>query len=710
MRSGWIGAHWAIGFVLAAVALAPPGLSPAADLTHGGPFINDGTWRALVHAYSGEAAAVHIRELSRFHRISGGGLGYRNAVQYVADVLKADCDCDVIIDRHLSDGDRTYMAWRSMPGWEARRADLWLERTGERLASYAEVPVSLFVYSNGGEVSAPAVLVGRGISDADYAGVEIAGKIAVATGDGDAVHRKAVIERGAAAVVVGPPETDDLCRRFPDLVRMQTLRANKSLRERTRFGFSLSRARFERLLGVFQDGGEVRLKASVDARQYDAEMETVSALFRGSAFPEQEMILSAHLDHYSPGANDNASGSATLLEIARTLTSLVRRGVIARPKRSIRFLWVGEMHGFAGYLAGEEDIGKRGIAAINMDMVGEDTHKTRSLMTMVRPPYSNPSFIGDLVERMAAIVDGRGAIQAAGEGGRLHFRSLPFKGGSDHLLLSDPTIGVPCVNIGHDGDVFHHTSQDDMDKIDIAELKKSGLIALGALLFVANAGDTEAAGAAFEVAEQGVMRLAERTKRHQAEVAESLCGEAKNRRPSLEEALAFIDVQALAEAGAVRSVGELSAHPHVRDLIERLAGDLDRFAASEKARLRLYHDILLALKGAPMLPTPRAEDERGLREITPRRLFRGPLSQFLFEDLVGEGMSWYAEYARLDRAWTDRRAEILNFMDGRRSLFEIYRLVCAEMGPSDPKYYLRLVEDLKKAGLVSYGVEKGVPE
>lgn len=691
---------------LATMLVVLPILISTSERLPGGPFIRDGLWQALLQAYSGEAVAVHIREISRFHRISGGGAGYRDAVRYVAGLLRDECDCDVVIDRHIADGERVHMAWRSMPGWEARKADLWLDATGERLASYAEIPISLFVYSNGGEVTAPAVYAGRGIADDDYQGMNVEGKIVVATGDGDAVHREAVLKRGAAAVVVGPGETDELCRRHPDLVRMQTLRANRALRQRTRFGFSLSRSRFERLLVALREGGEVRLRAVVDAGQYDTEMETISALFRGTIYPEQEIILSAHLDHYSPGANDNASGSAALLEIARTLTSLMRRGVIERPKRSIRFLWVGEMHGFAGYLAKDEDIGRRGIAAINMDMVGEDIHKTHSLMTLIRPPYSNPSFIGDLVERMADLVDGRETVSALGEAGRLHFRPLAFKGGSDHLLLSDPTIGVPCVNIGHDGDVFHHTSQDGLDKIDHAELKKSGMIALGALLFAANAGDAEAAAMAMEVAERGAQRLAERTKLTFVEL-EGRPFTTNGGRPVLEEVNAYFDVHLQAEQGALRSVGELSAHPRIIGLVERLERVLKDVADLEKAKLRLYYDTILSLADA-RAPKGVIKEEKILRTIVPHRLVRGPISQFLFEDMVGEGMEWYADYSRADRDWINRRAEILNFMDGRRSLFDIYVAVSAEMGPSDPGFYLRLIEDLRQCGFVAYAHEKGV--
>ena len=400
--------------------------------------IEEKLWRAVIDEYSAEKAAGHIRELSKFHRISGGSPGYRAAVKYVTDYMNSLELFEVNVDKHLSDGEKLHLQWRTMPGWEINEAELWLENTGDCITRFSDVPVSVFEYSNAADVSGEAVFVGEGLSDEDYKGLDVRGKIVLATGDGDSVHRRAVLERGALGVVVGPSEnnTDWLC--YPNLVPLHRLRSNKSLREKTTFGFSLSKIQFQKLLRYWERGETLKLRAKVDARQFDAEMETVTAILKGSQFPEREIIFSAHLDHYSPGANDNSSGSASLLEIARTMKALIDRGVLPRPKRSIRFLWVGEMHGFAGYLAKDETIGERGIAGMNLDMVGEDIYKTGSVLSLVRTPFSNPSFIGDLIEHLIECVDGLRLSTPTGSRQRLNYRILNFKGGSDHFMLSDP--------------------------------------------------------------------------------------------------------------------------------------------------------------------------------------------------------------------------------------------------------------------------------
>jgi hypothetical protein len=170
----------------------------------------------------------------------------------------------------------------------------------------------------------------------------------------------------------------------------------------------------------------------------------------------------------------------------------------------------------------------------------------------------------------------------------------------------------------------------------------------------------------------------------------------------LEDMLGFLDIQALTEIQAVRSVENLSKDLRVRGFVDRLASDLNITTESEKARLNCYFKTLCALNKVAPRPSEVSAEEHALDKIIPRRLFRGPISQFLFEDLVGDGMAWYTDYARTDPGWTDRRAEILNFMDGKRSLLQIFRAVSAELGRSDPEFYRRLVEDLKKHALVEY--------
>lgn len=94
----------------------------------------------------------------------------------------------------------------------------------------------------------------------------------------------------------------------------------------------------------------------------------------GSTHPEEVIIMSAHLDStsqnptvYAPGAEDNASGSAALLEAARLLQG-------QQLARTIRLIWfTGEEQGLIGSLAYVNDHDLNGVlGVINLDMYGYD--------------------------------------------------------------------------------------------------------------------------------------------------------------------------------------------------------------------------------------------------------------------------------------------------------------------------------------------------
>lgn len=110
-----------------------------------------------------------------------------------------------------------------------------------------------------------------------------------------------------------------------------------------------------------------------------ARTENIIGMIEGSdsTMKHQYVLISAHLDHvgqqtdeiYFPGANDNASGSAAVLEIARTF---VKEKI--KPKRSVIFvLFASEEQGLLGskFLAGHLPVPTDSIiAAINMDCIG----------------------------------------------------------------------------------------------------------------------------------------------------------------------------------------------------------------------------------------------------------------------------------------------------------------------------------------------------
>jgi Zn-dependent M28 family amino/carboxypeptidase len=122
------------------------------------------------------------------------------------------------------------------------------------------------------------------------------------------------------------------------------------------------------------------LRASVTLESTAIESDNVAARLPGTdpVLAGEHVVLTAHLDHVGigaavngdriyNGAMDNASGIATLIEVARQMATAT-----SRPKRSVLFVAVtGEEHGLLGsrYFAGDPTVPKSSIIAnINMDM------------------------------------------------------------------------------------------------------------------------------------------------------------------------------------------------------------------------------------------------------------------------------------------------------------------------------------------------------
>lgn len=111
----------------------------------------------------------------------------------------------------------------------------------------------------------------------------------------------------------------------------------------------------------------------------NAKTKNVAALIEGTdpKLKEEFVILGAHLDHvgeqageiYFPGANDNASGSAAVMEIAEALAEQNNK-----PKRSVLFvLFAAEESGLEGasYFSDNSLVSlENTVAMLNMDCVG----------------------------------------------------------------------------------------------------------------------------------------------------------------------------------------------------------------------------------------------------------------------------------------------------------------------------------------------------
>lgn len=121
----------------------------------------------------------------------------------------------------------------------------------------------------------------------------------------------------------------------------------------------------------------------------DKSSQNVMAYIKGSTFPEEVLIISAHCDHLGVkgdsiynGADDNGSGTAALMEIAQAFKKAESDGFA--PKRSILFLHLtGEEEGLEGsryYTSNPVFSLENTIADLNIDMIGrvDNIHQDNS--------------------------------------------------------------------------------------------------------------------------------------------------------------------------------------------------------------------------------------------------------------------------------------------------------------------------------------------
>jgi len=470
------------GFLIAAAPL----LAQARAI----PFWDDRIPAAIHAEVDGVAALETVRELARFHRVQGSP-GFAASAEHIRKKALAAGLSDAAIERFPADGKTLYAHFRSYLGWSPVSAALEEVSPRPRLiASFPDLPVALADYSQDADVTAELVDVGRGTDAKSYDGKDVRGKIVLADGPLPVVHKQACEEHGAAGFLSDFPNQhtpwsgDDR-----DSIRWGHLSPYQA---NNRFAFMVSKRQAEELRGRLAAGEKVQLRARVRAKMVPATYDVVVATIPGTDSAAGEIALTAHLCHESAGANDNASGSAAILEVARALSSGIQRGTLPRPRRTIRFLWLPEITGSQVYLVRHPEIVARLITGVHMDMVGGLLSTTRGTFHLSRTAETLPHAANaiaraffDQVVRASARYAERGDDSYAGfvwpPGSReaLLGDIRPFEMGSDHDVFQAAGFRVPMVYFHDYPDVTIHTQKDQPENLDPTKLGRVAYMGAG---------------------------------------------------------------------------------------------------------------------------------------------------------------------------------------------------------------------------------------
>ncbi len=304
-----------------------------------------------------------------------------------------------------------------------------------------DFPADALIYSIAGRVTAPLAAVPRLGRPEDYQKLDVRGKIAlVRRGEfflSDKVRH--AVQAGAAAVII---------YNSADQGFTGTLREPSAVP-----AVAVSGQSGQALLGLV---GRGPVTVSLDVQTAITEGQGTNVIARRPG-NDQVFVFGGHMDSVpaGPGANDNASGTAVMLEMARVLARS------NRPETLVFIAFDGEEEGLLGsqaYVQSLSEAERRRVKAMfNFDMLGATDNEL--------------VFIGSQ-ELTTLAQSSAGALGIPGRAGALD------SGGSDHQSFLD--AGIPALFFFRDDPLFH-TPQDTPDRVQPRHLAASGKTALGVL-------------------------------------------------------------------------------------------------------------------------------------------------------------------------------------------------------------------------------------
>ena len=376
-----------------------------------------------VPSFSGDEAHRHVRALSE-------GIGSR-----VAGTQNQQRAAEYLAEQFGQLGYQTELQPFTITSYDDRGSSVQVTGSLDR-----SVAATTLQYSTGGVVEAELVDGGLGRAG-ELAAANVAGKIAfVERGE---IRFQEKVANAARAGAVGILIFNHSPGGFTG-----------SLAEASAIpAASISQADGAALLDQVY-AGPVIVRLSVDASMETRTAQNVIATRPGGL---ETVVIGGHFDSVSagPGANDNASGTAVVLELARVMAT-------GQTPFTLKF---------AAFDA--EEIGLLGSAHMVSQMSPEEVKAIRAMINLDMVGVgTSPQLGGD--EALARIGQriGAGLGQPAGLIGQV-------QGGSDHASFA--RVGVPALFIYRANDPNYHGPLDRAEYVEPVNLAYAGQLALGVL-------------------------------------------------------------------------------------------------------------------------------------------------------------------------------------------------------------------------------------
>lgn len=221
----------------------------------------------------------------------------------------------------------------------------------------------------------------------------------------------------------------------------------------------------------------IKLGLETYTQDFQSNGQNIYAIQHGKGKPNQRVIICAHYDNmpignFAPGADDNGSGTAAVLEAARILSKYDSKYTI------IYALWDQEEQGLYGsrYYAQQAAQNKDSIiAVINLDMIGFDSNNDYKAEIHTRN-YSNSVTLAQTMSTINKFYNIGLSLSI----------SNPGSTSSDHSSFwSQNFTAIMLIESFQDFHTKYHTTGDDFSMINLPFYEKCTKLAVGSLAKVA---------------------------------------------------------------------------------------------------------------------------------------------------------------------------------------------------------------------------------
>lgn len=579
-----------------------------------------------------------------------------------------------------ADGVTQFGFWTEPLAWDAKRARL--ELLGDDvpaefrvLADYEKVPASLGMWSG----PAPAGGVTAEIVEWNENG-DMRGKL-VLTRQNAANLKWDLVKKGVLGAINTFSENPDLKdgRQWVNAWGDSGWGFTKGSTPLICFSITPRQAEFVRQR--LAAGQTVRAHALVDTRYYTGVYPYVTGVIPG-AEPDEEVLTLGHTSEQ--GAQDNATGVAAQLESLAAINRLIAAGRLARPKRTIRILLMGEMYGSMPYIATHADRIKRTVAAMTVDTPAAPYDLAGTEYTFYLNPHVAKSYVDAFVLHVAELY-----FPTVGRQWHWH----PFMVGTD-TYLSEPTVGVPTVwPYSGTGIVTHHNSEDTPGKVDLRSLRDLAIVNATYLCTLASAGAADLMWLGELAANRGEEQILSATVPFLDRALRASDGRELSR--VLGDGNEKIQYTVERESQSVFSAERLSQTEDAHRILEPLVADLKHYGDAQAARLRaaVNHraaQIGLAKNVEPFLDRDPQLEKAAHMVVKRKRFGTIPLDEIHPDEREGYPSG----------AWDQTVIAALYWCDGQRNLADVIRLTRLELNADDKFDFVGYFRFLERHGYV----------